>query len=179
MPPATDRNAVARDACPLRSGVVAGRATRATAVLDAAGVPYRLHPYSAPGRDAYGAEAADALGLAHERVFKTLVADVDGHGPVLAVVPVSGRLDLKALAAACGGKRATMTAPADAQRLTGYVVGGIAPLGSQRPVPVLVDLSAAAFDTVYCSAGRRGLQLEIAPDDLVTVAGAELAELAT
>lgn len=158
---------------------MAGRATRATAVLDATGVPYRLHPYDAPGRDAYGTEAADALGLAHERVFKTLVADVDAHGPVLAVVPVSGRLDLKALAAACGAKRATMTDPAAAQRLTGYVVGGIAPLGSSRPVPVLVDSSAAAFDTVFCSAGRRGLQMELAPDDLVAAAGAALAELAT
>lgn len=154
-------------------------------MLDAAGVPYRLHTYEAPGRDgsgkhAYGTEAAEALGVAQERVFKTLVADVEGPtgtSPVLAVVPVAGRLDLKALAAAVGGKRASMAEPAAAQRLTGYVVGGIAPLGSQRPVAVLLDLSAAAFDTIFCSAGRRGLQLELAPDDLLAATGATLAEI--
>lgn len=157
---------------------VAGRATRATAVLDAAGVAYRLHPYRAPGDQAYGAEAADALGLAPERVLKTLVAHVDGE-PVLAMVPVAGTLDLKALAAARGGKRAVMAEPAAAQRLTGYVTGGIAPVGTTKPMPVVVDASALEHATVFCSAGRRGLQMELGPAELVDAAGAATADVAS
>jgi Cys-tRNA(Pro)/Cys-tRNA(Cys) deacylase len=125
---------------------------------------------------AYGTGAAEALGLDPGRVLKTLVAEVDGS-PVLAMVPVAGTLDLKALAAARGGKRAVMADPTRAQRLTGYVVGGIAPLGTRRRLPVVIDLSVAEHPTVYCSAGRRGLQLELAPDDLVTATGGELAEI--
>lgn len=155
---------------------MAGQGTPATAALAAAGVAHRLHPYTAPGKAAYGTEAAEALGLDPARVFKTLVARVDGEA-VLAVVPVADQLDLKALAKAHGGKRAAMAEPALAQRLTGSVVGGISPLGSRTPLPVLVEVSALGFDTVYCSAGRRGLQVELAPDDLVTVAGAEIAAL--
>lgn len=170
------------------SGVVAGRATPATAALEAAGVAYSLHPYTAPGRDAapdgraplrsvsYGTEAADALGVDRHRVLKTLVAEVDGT-PVLAMVPVAGTLDLKALAAARGGKRAVMADTNAAQRLTGYVVGGIAPLGTRQPLDVVIDLSVAEHPTVYCSAGRRGLQMELAPDDLLAATGGELAEL--
>ncbi len=164
----------------LRSPVVARRAAAATpalVALDDADIPYSTHPYTAPGRAAYGTEAADALGLDPKRVLKTLVAEVDGR-PVLAMVPVAGTLDLKALAAACGGKRAVMADPAAAQRLTGYVVGGIAPLGGRQPLDVVIDLSVAEHGTVFCSAGRRGLQMELAPDDLVTVTGAELAEIA-
>lgn len=156
---------------------MAGHRTPATTALDAAGVSYRVHPYRAPGRDAYGTEAADALGVDPARVLKTLVADVDGTS-VLAMVPVAGSLDLKALAAARGAKRATMADPAAAQRLTGYVVGGIAPLGTRRAIAVLVDRSALGFATVHCSAGRRGLQLELAPGDLVAAAGATVADLA-
>ena len=155
---------------------MAGRATPATAALDAAGVAYSTHPYTAPGVAAYGTEAADALGLDPRRVLKTLVAEVDG-APVLAMVPVAGTLDLKALAAARGGKRAAMADVGRAQRLTGYVVGGIAPLGTRQALDVVIDLSVAEHATVYCSAGRRGLQLELAPDDLVTATGAELAEI--
>jgi Cys-tRNA(Pro)/Cys-tRNA(Cys) deacylase len=163
-------------------------ATPALVALDEADIPYRTHPYTAPGRAAsldgraplrsvsYGTEAADALGLDPRRVLKTLVAEVDGR-PVLAMVPVAGTLDLKALAAACGGKRAVMADPAVAQRLTGSVVGGIAPLGGRQPLDVVIDLSVAEHGTVFCSAGRRGLQMELSPDDLVVATGAELAEI--
>ena len=143
-----------------------GAATPALVALDEAGVAYTTHPYTAPGKAAYGTEAADALGLDHARVLKTLVVEVDSR-PVLAMVPVSGSLDLKALAAACGAKRAVMADPAVAQRLTGYVVGGIAPLGGRQALPVVVDLSVVEHETVFCSAGRRGLQVELAPDDLI------------
>jgi Cys-tRNA(Pro)/Cys-tRNA(Cys) deacylase len=164
----------------------AAAATPALAVLDDAGIAYTTHPYTAPGKAAspdgrapqrsvsYGAEAAEALGLDPRRVFKTLVAEVDGT-PVLAMVPVAGTLDLKALAAARGGKRAVMADATRAQRLTGYVLGGIAPLGTRQPLPVVIDLSVAEHATVSCSAGRRGLQVELAPDDLVAATGGELA----
>jgi len=158
------------------SGAVAGRATPATAALDATGAAYALHPYRVAGRDAYGIEAAEALGVDPRRVLKTLVAEVDGT-PVLAMVPVAGTLDLKALAAARGAKRAVMADAHAAQRLTGYVVGGIAPLGTRQPLTVVIDLSVADHETVYCSAGRRGLQLELAPDDLVAATAGELAEI--
>ena len=156
---------------------MAGQGTPATAALVAAGVTHRLHPYDAPGRAGYGTEAAEALGVDPARMFKTLVAEIDGAGQVLAVVPVSAQLDLKALARACGGKRATLADPAVAQRLTGSVVGGISPLGSRTALPVVVDLSVLDGDTVYCSAGRRGLQVELAGEDLIAVADAEVAEL--
>ncbi len=169
---------------------MAGGRTPATTALDAAGVSYTTHPYPAApsvsrvsrpeGRaplHSYGTDAADALGVPHAQVLKTLVADVDGTA-VLAMVPVAGTLDLKALAVARGAKRATMADPATAQRLTGYVVGGIAPLGTRRAMPVLIDRSALDFATVYCSAGRRGLQVEVAPADLVAAADATVADLA-
>ncbi|GAA4786070.1 Cys-tRNA(Pro) deacylase [Actinomycetospora chlora] len=157
---------------------MAGSATPATAALTHAGVAYSTHPYDAPGKEAYGTEAAEALGLDPHRVLKTLVAEVDGT-PVLAMVPVAGTLDLKALAAARGGKRAVMADAARAQRLTGYVVGGIAPLGTRQALPVVIDLSVAEHATVYCSAGRRGLQVELAPDDLLAATHGELAEIAS
>lgn len=152
--------------------------TPALALLARAGVPVSTHAYEAPGVAAYGTEAADALGLDHARVFKTLVAEVDGR-PVLAMVPVSGSLDLKALAAARGGKKAVMVDVAVAERLTGSVAGGISPLGSRTRLPVVVDESALRFDTVFCSAGKRGLQMELAPGDLVTTAGATTAAVAS
>ena len=116
-------------------------------------------------------EAAQALGLAPAQVFKTLLADVDGALAV-AVVPVDRSLDLKALAAALGGKRAVMAEPADAERATGYVVGGISPLGQRRRLPTVVDVSALEWDTVLVSAGRRGLDVELAPGDLVRLTSA-------
>ena len=151
--------------------------TPATVALTQAGVDFTLHPYEhTAGAPSYGAEAADALGLAHDTVFKTLVARVDGT-LVTAVVPVSGSLDLKALAAAVGGKKAVMAEPADAERATGYVVGGISPLGQRKPLPTVVDASALDFATVMVSAGRRGLQVELAAEDLVRLTRARTASI--
>ncbi|MFC6886230.1 MULTISPECIES: Cys-tRNA(Pro) deacylase [Actinomadura] len=155
-----------------------GRGTPATVAAAEAEIEYTLHPYEPPpDAESYGAAAADALGVPHERVFKTLLAEVDGRLTV-GVVPVSGTLDLKALAAAAGGKKAQMADPRDAERATGYVVGGISPLGQRRRLPTVVDESASGFATVYVSAGRRGLQIELAPADLVRLTGARLAAIA-
>ncbi len=130
-----------------------------------------------PREESYGSEAAAALGIAAERVFKTLVAEVDGKLTV-GVVPVTGQLNLKALAAACGGKRAKLADTAVAQRATGYVLGGISPLGQKTRLPIVVDTSIRRFDTVFCSGGRRGLEIELAPDDLVELTGATVAPIA-
>ncbi|WP_229821148.1 MULTISPECIES: Cys-tRNA(Pro) deacylase [Streptomyces] len=146
--------------------------------LTAAGVTYRVHSYDHdPAHPSYGEEAAEALGVAPERVFKTLVADVDGTLTV-AVVPVTRSLDLKALASAVGRKRAAMADPALAERTTGYVVGGISPLGQRKKLPTVVDVSAAEHPTVYVSAGRRGLEVELSPDDLLRAADARSAPIA-
>lgn len=154
-----------------------GKATPATKVLDRAGVRYRLHEYRAQQpASSYGAAAADALRIDAARMFKTLVAEVDGT-LCIGVVPVPAQLSLKALAVAAGGKRARMAEREAAQRATGYVQGGIAPLGHRRSIGVIVDESAWTFETVYCSAGRRGLSLELAPRDLVRVASARTATL--
>ena len=132
-------------------------------MLAKSGVTFRLHPYEHdPRAEAYGEEAAAALGVAESRIFKTLIASVEGK-LVCAVVPVAGRLDLKALAAAVGAKRAEMADPAAAARATGYVVGGISPLGQKSRLRVVVDASAQEFETVFVSAGRRGLQVELRP----------------
>lgn len=164
-----------------------GGGTPATVVLEKAGAAFSLHSYTHdPGSElSYGAEAARALGAAlgvppdevQERVFKTLVAEVDGALTV-AVVPVSATLDLKALAAAVGGKRAAMADPAAAERATGYVRGGISPLGQRKALPTVVDASAAGFGTVFVSAGRRGLELELAPAVLTALTGAAAAAIA-
>ena len=125
----------------------------------------------------YGQEAALALGIEAERVFKTLLAEVDGSLTV-AVVPVDGQLDLKALAAAVGGKKAAMADPAAAERATGYVVGGISPLGQRKRLPTVVDASALGFESVLVSAGRRGVDVELAPADLVRLTAARTAPIA-
>lgn len=152
--------------------------TPATALLRRAGVTFSLHDYHHDPRAAeFGAEAAAALGVAPERMFKTLIAAV-GRDLACGVVPVSGHLDLKALAAAVGGKRAELADPTVAARATGYVVGGISPLGQKSRIRIVVDSSATGFDTVYVSAGRRGLQLQLSPDDLVRLTGAQLAAIA-
>ncbi|MEA3216387.1 MAG: Cys-tRNA(Pro)/Cys-tRNA(Cys) deacylase [Acidimicrobiia bacterium] len=156
-------------------------ATRATQLLDRAGVRYRLHSYEHdPNAEAYGAAAAAALGVEPNRVFKTLVSAVEGgtRPVVVAIVPISARLDLKALAAAVGGKRAAMSEAATAERLTGYVVGGISPLGQKRRLPTVVDASAEVWPTVFCSAGRRGLEIELAAADLLRLTGASYAIIA-
>ena len=152
--------------------------TPATVALERAGIAYSQHPYRHdPAVASYGLEAADRLGLDPAAVLKTLLADVDGH-LVVALVPVSCRLDLKALAAAVGGKRATMAEPAVAERSSGYVVGGISPIGQRRPLPTVVDRSATGLSTVYVSGGRRGLDLGLSPDDLVRLLDATVADVA-
>ncbi|MEV4612884.1 Cys-tRNA(Pro) deacylase [Kitasatospora sp. NPDC049258] len=152
-----------------------GQATPATVALEAAEVAFTVHSYEHdPAADTYGGEAVEALGIPAARVFKTLVAEVDGALTV-GVVPVSGKLDLKALAAAVGGKRAAMADPAAAERSSGYVRGGISPLGQRRPLPTVLDLSALEHPTVFVSAGRRGLEVELAPADLVALTSARTA----
>jgi Cys-tRNA(Pro)/Cys-tRNA(Cys) deacylase len=157
---------------------VAGQATPATALLARHRVAFELHPYEHdPRSGSYGTEAAEALGVPPARLFKTLVVSVDGRLAV-GVVPVAGSLDLKALAAALGGKKAAMAEPAAAERATGYVAGGISPLGHRSRLPVVVDASARDWDTVYVSAGRRGLQVSLAPADLLRIADATVAPIA-
>ncbi len=152
--------------------------TAATKALTAAGVDFRLRPYQHdPAAPSYGREAAEALGVAPERVFKTLVAEVDGTLGV-GVVPVDRSLDLKALAAALGGKRAVMAEHAAAERATGYVLGGISPLGQRRRLRTVIDASAFDHDTVLVSGGRRGLDVEMSPTDLGRLTDAVVARVA-
>lgn len=146
--------------------------TPATVALTAAGVAFTVHSYEHdPAHPSYGEEAAEAMGVSPDRVFKTLVADVDGALTV-AVVPVAGSLDLKALASAVGGKRAVMADPALAERTTGYVRGGISPLGQRKKLRTVLDESASAHGTICVSAGRRGLEVELSPDDLAALTDA-------
>jgi len=149
--------------------------TPATVALARAGVRFTEHPYDhdASG-SSYGTQAAVALGLPPDQVFKTLIVSVDGRLTV-GVVPVSGHLDLKAVAAAVGGKRAAMADPVDAERATGYVVGGISPVGQRRLHPTVLDRSALSFETVYVSGGRRGLDVGLSPGDLARVTRAVVA----
>ncbi|NSC21163.1 Cys-tRNA(Pro) deacylase [Streptomyces albus subsp. chlorinus] len=155
-----------------------GSATPATVAATEAGIAFETHAYTHdPAAASYGEEAAEALGVPPERVFKTLVAEVDGALTV-AVVPVSASLDLKALAAAREGKRAVMADPAAAERATGYVRGGISPLGQRKRLPTVLDSSAEEHATICVSAGRRGLEIELAPKDLAELTGAVLAPVA-
>lgn len=157
---------------------MAGTSTPATALLSKKGVAHRVHAYEHdPRSDSYGLEAAEALQQSPDRVFKTLVAEIDGALTV-GVVPVTGQLHLKALAAAAGGKKARMAEIAAAERATGYVAGGISPLGQKKRLPVVVDSSAQLFDTIYCSAGRRGLEIELAAADLVRLVQGTFADIA-
>ena len=152
--------------------------TRGVQVLEQAGATFTLHPYALSEKaDSYGESVADALGVPSERLFKTLLAAVDGI-PVLAIVPVSSRLGMKALARTAGGKKAEMLAPTDAERITGYVTGGISPFGQKKRLRTFVDESILVHETIYCSAGQRGLQVELAPDDLVRLLEAKTANLA-
>jgi Cys-tRNA(Pro)/Cys-tRNA(Cys) deacylase len=156
---------------------VAGQGTPATALLAKQKVPFTVHTYAAdPHAASYGAGTVAALGVEAGRVFKTLVATVDGRLSV-GVVPVSGSLDLKALAVALGGKRGAMAEPAAAERATGYVTGGISPFGQRSRLPIVVDGSVRNWPTVFVSGGRRGLQVEISPDDLVRITGATIADI--
>ena len=153
---------------------MAGKGTPAIAAAERAGIPFRVHDYAHdPRAESFGTEAVEKLGLDPARVFKTLVADVDGTLTV-AVVPVETQLDLRAL-----GKRARMADRRAAERTTGYVTGGISPLGQRRRLPTIVDESALAFETIYVSAGRRGLELELAPGDLLDLTGGRTAAVAS
>jgi Cys-tRNA(Pro)/Cys-tRNA(Cys) deacylase len=156
---------------------VAGRGTTATIALERARIPFTVHEYAHdPRHDSYGLEASTALGIEPERVFKTLIAEVDG-ALVTAVVPVAGELDLKALAAAVKGKKAAMADVTAAERATGYVAGGISPVGQRKRLPVVLDASAMSHETMFCSAGRRGLEIELAPADLAKAADATVAAI--
>lgn len=151
--------------------------TPATVALTAAGVDFTLHSYDHdPSHPSYGEEAAEAMGVSPDRVFKTLVAEVDG-ALVVAVVPVAGSLDLKALATAVGGKRAAMADPVLAERTTGYVRGGISPLGQRKKLRTVLDESASSHTTICISAGRRGLEVELSPGDLTKLTAAALAPI--
>jgi Cys-tRNA(Pro)/Cys-tRNA(Cys) deacylase len=152
--------------------------TPATVLLMRAGVAHTLHPYEPQQHaDSYGEAAAAALGVVPQRLFKTLIASVDGK-LACGVVPVAGHLDLKALAAALGGKRAEMAQVQAAQRATGYIVGGISPLAQKSKLPIVVDRSALDYETVFVSAGKRGLQVELSPSDLIELTGATTAVIA-
>lgn len=146
-------------------------------LLEHEGVPHTVHSYAADGAGSYGTAGARALDVEPERVLKTLLADLDGE-LVCAVVPVAGSLDLKALAHALRGKHAAMGEPARAERSSGYVVGGISPLGQKHVLRTVVDRTAGLFPTVFVSAGRRGLSVELEPADLVRLTSATVADVA-
>jgi Cys-tRNA(Pro)/Cys-tRNA(Cys) deacylase len=155
-----------------RQRPVDGPSTPATVALDRAGVTYSRHPYEHdPAATSYGLEAAAALGVDPAQVFKTLLVDT-GSTLAVGVVPVDGQLDLKAVASALGVKSVTMADPAAAERSTGYVVGGISPVGQKRTVPTVLDDTAYGFGTVYVSGGRRGFDIGLSPADLARVTGA-------
>ena len=153
--------------------------TPAVEVAREAGVAFEILEYTHdPGAEGYGVEAAEALHLDPALVFKTLVAKLDGRALAVGIVPVGARLDLKALAATLGARKAEMAPPAEAERATGYVVGGISPLGQKRRLATALDASALLHETIYVSAGRRGTEIALAPGDLVRLTGAQVAEIA-
>ena len=153
---------------------MAGKGTPAILAAERAGISFRVHDYAHdPRAESFGTEAVEKLGIDPARVFKTLVADVDGTLTV-AVVPVEAQLDLRSL-----GKRARMADSRAAERSTGYVTGGISPLGQRRRLPTVLDESALGFETIYVSAGRRGLEIELAPGDLLVLTGGTTAAVAS
>jgi Cys-tRNA(Pro)/Cys-tRNA(Cys) deacylase len=153
--------------------------TPALQAADRAGVAYEVLEYAhRADAESYGLEAAAALGMPPELIFKTLVTRVDGRTLVVALVPVNRELDLKALAAAVGGKRAEMAPIAQAERATGYVAGGISPLGQRKRLPTVIDESVLALERLCVSAGRRGLQIRLSREDLIALTGATVARLA-
>lgn len=157
---------------------MSGRETPATKAATKAGIGFVVHEYRHdPKAESYGSEAADRLGLDPAQVFKTLIADVDSR-LVVAVVPVNCQLDLKALAAAAGAKKAALADERAAERATGYVLGGISPLGQRKDLPTYIDESARTLDTMFVSAGRRGLEIELSPDDLARLTNAAMAAIA-
>jgi Cys-tRNA(Pro)/Cys-tRNA(Cys) deacylase len=151
---------------------MASRETPATRAAQRAHIDFDVHEYAHdPGAESYALEAATALGLDPARVFKTLIVDRDGE-LAACIVPAAAQLDLRAL-----GKRAAMAPTQRAERVTGYVAGGISPLGQRRVLPTLVDDTALEHETVFVSAGRRGLEIELAPADLVQLTAAEVRRL--
>ena len=154
--------------------------TPAIKAAQAAGVAFRVHEYRHdPGNRHYGREAAEALGLDPRRVFKTLLValEADPRRLAVAIVPVGGQLDLKAMAAACAAKKVEMADPAVAERATGYLVGGISPLGQKRRLPTVLDASALEFTSIFVSGGRRGLEIELAPGELLRLCGGSTARI--
>ncbi len=153
------------------------KTTPATAALTKAGIAFTLAQYDYdPHAERVGLQAAEAMGVSPAEVFKTLMAELDGK-PVCAIVPSDEEVNMKKLAAALGGKSAHMMKPADAERLTGYKVGGISPLGQRKPVPTALDELATLYDEIFLNGGQRGLQIRIRPDDLVKVLACTVADL--
>lgn len=153
--------------------------TPAIKQLEAADVPHRVLRYEhTTAHSDYGIDASEQLGVPAERVFKTLVADTDTHEMVVAIVPVSGRLHMKSLAAAAGAKKAFMADGDRVQKTTGYVLGGVSPLGQKKRLRTFIDDSATGFETIYVSGGRRGLEIELAADALADLLGATFAAIA-
>lgn len=145
-----------------------------------AGFAFQLHEYDHdPAAPSYGLEAAEKLSIAAEQVFKTLVVKLDGKQLAVGIVPVTGQLSLKQIAKAAGAKKAAMAEPSEVERATGYVLGGVSPLGQKKSLVTFIDHSAEAFATIYVSAGRRGLEIELAPGDLAKLSRARFVPLAT
>ncbi|MFK0570810.1 Cys-tRNA(Pro) deacylase [Endozoicomonas sp.] len=153
--------------------------TPAINVLKKAKTDHNVHQYHHdPDSASYGEEAVEKMGQNPHQVFKTLLVKLDGRQLAVAVVPVADKLDLKAMASACGAKKAAMAEQQEAERSTGYIFGGISPLGQKKRLPTVVNSSVESFDTVFVSAGRRGLEIELAPADLVKLTSARLAVIA-
>jgi Cys-tRNA(Pro)/Cys-tRNA(Cys) deacylase len=153
------------------------KTTPATAALTKAGIAFSLAHYDYdPGAERVGLQAAEAMGVSPDQVFKTLMAELDGK-PVCAIVPSDEEVNMKKLAAVLGGKSAQMMKPADAERLTGYKVGGISPLGQRKPVPTVLDELAVLHEEIFLNGGQRGLQIRIRPEDLVTALGCRLGDV--
>ncbi|MEM1141850.1 MAG: Cys-tRNA(Pro) deacylase [Pseudomonadota bacterium] len=152
--------------------------TPAIKTLEKAGVPFKVHEYQhVATSDSFGLEAAEKLGVPADRVFKTLVADCGGSDLVVGIIPVSHRLSTKRLARAAGAKKAAMATPSDVERTTGYVLGGISPLGQRKRLSTFIDHSALHHSSIFVSAGRRGLEIELSPEDLTRITEARLTDL--
>jgi len=163
---------------PKKSARSAG-ATPAINDIEKRGIRYRLHHYDFnPGDLGIGEQAAKALGIRTERIFKTLMVVIDGQKLAIALTPVHAETHMKTLAAAAGGKRAVIATVAEAERATGYVKGGISPFGQRQQLDVIVDQTIEQHETVFVNGGKRGLQIELAPSDLITALKATLADLA-
>jgi Cys-tRNA(Pro)/Cys-tRNA(Cys) deacylase len=152
--------------------------TPAIDALQAVGIPHTIHPYDHdPARRSFGIEAAEKLGVAPERVFKTLIVAVDSAGLCVGVVPVAQQLNMKRLAKAAGGKKAGMADTRLAERTTGYVMGGMSPVGQKRPLPTYLDSSALDYATIFVSGGKRGLDIEMNPAELIELINAAIVDL--